>query len=184
MTNGRFARDSSDRGDTAKQLGPITTVDIAGVTSKTRRRIALGLVASRKFRRTRDMMETTLGGDGGGKDVFLGDHSQYSQYRNNNTDQDQQTKKIKARDCEINQTRNLSKQTEYQCESVRHSSCQKSLENSARPHRLKTPIVIRKTEPKNIVRECSNMPHISLKSNLVFDVSSNRINYQELRIIL
>ena len=28
------------------------------------------------------------------------------------------------------------------------------------------------------------MPHISSKSNLVFDVSSKRINYQELRIIL
>merc|ERR1719278_2383643 len=89
--------------------------------------------------------ETTDGGDGG-------QHSQSSQSRNNNIDQHQQAKKIKARDCEINQTRNLSKQSEYQCKSVRHSSCQKSLENSARPHRLKTPIVIRKTEPKNIVR--------------------------------
>ena len=98
MTNGRF--DS----DTAKQLGPITTVgkewrgetctfksfrhftiwnifffNIAGVTSKTRRRIALGLVASRKFRRTRDMTleSCTLAGEDGGAPVCVGDQSQY-----------------------------------------------------------------------------------------------------------
>ena len=52
-----------------------TIFDIAGVTSKTRRRIALGLVASRKFRRSQDMRaETTDGGDGG-------QHSQSSQSR-------------------------------------------------------------------------------------------------------
>ena len=48
------------------------------IPSKTRRRIALGLVASRKFRRTRDMLGRAVGGDyrpqtidGDGEDIRL-----------------------------------------------------------------------------------------------------------------
>merc|ERR1719471_1448537 len=82
MMNGRSNSDS------AKHLRPITTEGV----SRTRRRIALGLVASRKFRRTGDMLGTAPGGEyqpgtSDREDIRLTDHRAregLSVSRNNN----------------------------------------------------------------------------------------------------